>query len=129
MHASVARTQLLVASLNFWPCTPWTIAHVVPFYRCLRKTGLCRHIPLQFVDHEVHTWIEDDIDIQISRADHAPICLEIALWKPNRNKDTDGPAHEERSRQKRAEQHPRSWSTDVNIPTLISLNIHVVRGL
>ena len=115
---------------------PSTFGHVHrgPSHTWFHSTGASARldyvaIPLQFVDHEVHTWIEDDIDIQISRADHAPICLEIALWKPNRNKDTDGPAHEERSRQKRAEQHPRSWSTDVNIPTLISLNIHVVRGL
>ena len=100
---------------------PSTFGHVHrgPSHTWFHSTGASARldyvaIPLQFADHEVHTWIEDDIDIQISRADHAPICLEITLWKPNRNKDTDGPAHGERSSQQRAEQYSRSWSTDVN---------------
>ena len=112
MHQWLERNSL-------WIPSTFSHVHRGPSHTWFHSTGASARldyvaIPLQFADHEVHTWIQDDIDIQISRADHAPICLEIALWKPNRNKDTDGSARAERSRQKRAEKNPRSWSMDVN---------------
>ena len=40
-------------------------------------------IPLQFKDHDICTWIDEEIDIQLSRMDHLPTCIEIALWRPS----------------------------------------------
>jgi len=40
-------------------------------------------LPLQFKNHKTKTWVEEEIDVQLSRTDHLPICMEIELWRPN----------------------------------------------
>ncbi len=104
---------------DMWVPSTFSTHHDGPSETWQHATGARSRIDyiatsIQFWDHEIRTWIEDDIDVELQRPDHIPLRMDIQMWRPGTWSDAPARSQDSGLKKDGTPLVTQTWAIDVN---------------